>query len=85
MRVRVLFDITKPLVRGFFMKIEGRKMWVTVKCERLPNFCYTSGRIGHVETDYEIGVEKGLHNKYSDALRASPIKQMQDRDLIERE
>lgn len=43
LRVRVQIDITKPLFRGFFIKIEDRNMRVTVMYERLPNFCYTCG------------------------------------------
>lgn len=50
LRVRVLLDITKPLKRK--MKIKkgsGDWLWVELKYERLPNFCFLCGIIGHTK------------------------------------
>lgn len=52
-RIRVKLDISRPLLRGFMLRttgIEG-KTWVSVRYERLPEFCYICGRIGHVAKD----------------------------------
>nr|POE69700.1 hypothetical protein CFP56_45736 [Quercus suber] len=41
LHVRVHIDVTKRLVRGKKITIEGREgKWVQFKYERLPNFCY---------------------------------------------
>lgn len=42
-------DINMPLRRGFMLKavgIEG-ECWITIRYERLPDFCFKCGRIGH--------------------------------------
>lgn len=40
MRLRVMVNIRKPLRRGLLMKSGYKKIWVEIKYERLPNFCY---------------------------------------------
>ncbi|KAI9075907.1 hypothetical protein K1719_042108 [Acacia pycnantha] len=48
MRARVLIDLRKPLSHGFWMdRPEGKKAWITIRYEKLQNFCYYCGRIGH--------------------------------------
>lgn len=49
MRVRVILDITKPLRRKMKLKKGGDWMWVDFKYERLPNFCFLCGVIGHTK------------------------------------
>ena len=45
-------DVTKRLVRGKKITIEGRKgRWVQLKYERLPNFCYRCGFLNHILKD----------------------------------
>lgn len=48
-RIRVKIDISKPLRRGFMLKDEdlNAKCWITIRYERLPDFCFKCGRIGH--------------------------------------
>lgn len=48
LRVRVWVDITKPLKKGFFLRrpLEGDS-WVRYKYERLSDFCYGCGVVGH--------------------------------------
>ncbi|KAK9951420.1 hypothetical protein M0R45_006862 [Rubus argutus] len=51
LRVRVLFDGTKPLPSGFKLPREdGSVSWVEFKYEKLANFCYKCGRLGHNHT-----------------------------------
>ncbi|KAH7860856.1 hypothetical protein Vadar_018809 [Vaccinium darrowii] len=45
LRLRVRIDITKPLNKGFFLKRSD--LWVRIQYERLSDFCYACGRIGH--------------------------------------
>lgn len=38
LRVRVMIDVMKPLRRGIILVFGGKKVWVEIKHERLPNF-----------------------------------------------
>lgn len=50
LRVRARIDITMPLRRKMKMKrIGGEAFWVDFRYERLPNFCFLCGLIGHTE------------------------------------
>ena len=52
LRVRVHIDVTKRLVRGKKITIEGGEgRWVQLKYERLPNFCYRCGFLNHTLKD----------------------------------
>lgn len=47
-RARVLIDITKPLIHGFWVDRPGKSdVWVEIKYERLQSFCYRCGKIDH--------------------------------------
>lgn len=52
LQVRVTLDVRKPLLRGtkFFMG-DGESCWVRFSYERLPNFCYFYGYLGHGDKD----------------------------------
>lgn len=59
MRVRVVIDVTKLLVRGTKLSTgDGDSMWVRFSYERLPNFCYHCGYLGH--GDKECGSRQNL-------------------------
>lgn len=48
LRVRVQNDVTKRLIRGKKINIEGgESRWVQLKFERLPNFYYRCGLLSH--------------------------------------
>lgn len=82
LRVKVAIDIRKPLKRGTVVRYQGRDLRVYFKYERLPNFCFVCGRIGHqmedreeVEASEEEGYEE-LEEKdlsFGPWLRASPL------------
>lgn len=56
LRVRVLIDVTKRLVRGKKITIEGgESKWVNFKYEILPNFCYRCGQLNHALKDCTEG------------------------------
>ncbi|KAL5756956.1 hypothetical protein ACOSQ2_021702 [Xanthoceras sorbifolium] len=48
-RVRVMLDVSKPLLRGFRVKVgHPEEICSVVLCyEKLPNFCYFCGKLGH--------------------------------------
>ncbi|XP_042942840.1 uncharacterized protein LOC122277023 [Carya illinoinensis] len=47
LRIRVEIDITKPLLRGIFISVEGKQTWIQLRYERLPSFCFNCGTIKH--------------------------------------
>ena len=48
LRVKVRLDVTKRLIRGKKITVEGgESRWVNFKYERLPNFCYRCGLMNH--------------------------------------
>ena len=52
LRVRVRIDVTKRMVRGKKITIEGGEgRWVQFKYETLPNFCYRCGLLSHALKD----------------------------------
>ena len=65
--------IDKSLRRGGnIVNSNGDKFWVTFKYERLPNFCFLCGILGHDEKHCSgfQGKAEG-HRQYGDWLRAS--------------
>ncbi|KAK4283490.1 hypothetical protein QN277_000434 [Acacia crassicarpa] len=65
-RVRSLIQLTDPLSHGFWVPRNQKPLaWVTVKYERLPDFCYIYGCIGHKESGYRAseGSDRGDHGE----------------------
>ena len=80
LRVRVSVDITKKLIRGKKINIEGgENRWVIFKYERLPNFCYRCGMLDHAIKECSEGPlvnereEEGSF-QYGAWLRGEPWK-----------
>ncbi|KAJ8422736.1 hypothetical protein Cgig2_015544 [Carnegiea gigantea] len=72
---RTQFSIHDPLPRGAVTDFgEKGARWVPFKYEKLPNFCYRCGRLGHVEGDCDEAKEYDLKGQYGDWLRALPVK-----------
>lgn len=75
MRIRVQLDITKPLRRRLKMKkAGGEPFWVDFKYERLANFCFLCGVIGHTEKFCHLlfdGVDEETERPFGSWLRAS--------------
>ncbi|XP_042950147.1 uncharacterized protein LOC122282243 [Carya illinoinensis] len=47
LRVKIPLDLKKPLARGRTIFLHGIKVWIPVKYEKIPSFCFTCGRIIH--------------------------------------
>lgn len=39
-RIRAEIDLLKPLKKGLKMMVDGQNLWLPIKYERLPSFCY---------------------------------------------
>lgn len=50
LRVKVKIDILQPLVRGALLQVgsKAEESWSGITYEKLPDFCYICGRLGHV-------------------------------------
>ena len=72
LRIWVDIDITKPLMRGKIIQIEGaEKCWVFFKYERLPTFCYRCGILGHQDREC-CKVHRGSLSIDEDELQFGP-------------
>ena len=61
LRVRVQLDVTKKLIRGKKIVVEGgEQRWILFKYERLPNFCYRCGMLSHGLRDCPKGKVEAL-------------------------
>ena len=80
LQARVKMDVTKKLVRGKKITIEGgESRWVHFKYERLPNFCYRCGLLSHVIRDCPESVGSNYQTdesqmQYGAWLRGEPSK-----------
>jgi hypothetical protein len=73
LRVKIRWDIRKPLMRGVMVQAEGkegkpRPLWCPVAYEYLPDFCYTCGLIGHIDKECSRELKKGDVQQYNKAL-----------------
>lgn len=79
MRVKVLIDITKPLVTGFWdPRKDFPKVWVMLLYEKLQDYCYNCGYIGHNQKDCKEEKDMSLIGKnvprYGPGLGVSPMR-----------
>ncbi|XP_042950180.1 uncharacterized protein LOC122282289 [Carya illinoinensis] len=47
LHIKILIDITKPLMRGVMGSFNGTRVWLQFQYERLPSFCFNCGIIKH--------------------------------------
>lgn len=81
MRVRVEDPVDKPLTRWLKLKDKESSSVVQrydVKYERIPQFCFYCGHIGHMERECDLPSDKQTV-RFGLNLRASPYKQFEHR------
>lgn len=78
LRIKVRFDIRKPLMRGVTLIAgEGEKerdVWCNMEYEYLPDFCYICGCLGHVDKLCAVKLKEGEPKQFSAKLRYIPEK-----------
>ncbi|OMO88293.1 hypothetical protein CCACVL1_08480 [Corchorus capsularis] len=76
MRMRIELDVKNPLIPGFWVPRQGRdKLWVKLKYEKLSDFCFVCGRLGH-HGKYCDKSGNGLSrdNPYGPWMRVAPVR-----------
>ncbi|CAN1806584.1 hypothetical protein LINPERHAP1_LOCUS24727 [Linum perenne] len=90
MRLRVSLDIRRPLKREKKVRIEGGEcITCTFRYERLPNFCYICGKLGHIDRYCEVLFqvpEEEIVRVWTEELRAPPrrIRKLAGEEWLER-
>lgn len=78
LRVRVEVNLTQPLPKGFWLRRKNptsNDLWIAYKYERLSDFCYACGRIGHENNNCKfIPREDGLVSGYGPELRTGSVR-----------
>ncbi|KAM1043616.1 hypothetical protein COP2_035806 [Malus domestica] len=74
LRVRLLIDMARPLLNGCWLrKDQTQDTWVDFRYERLQDFCYRCGRIGHVNNECTFEESRGRAAGYGDWTKAPPV------------
>lgn len=79
MRIRVNINVSTQVKTNIFIKREnGSSLWVTFKYERLLDFCYRCGRLGHAQSNYHalpipINGVADPRTTFGPWMRATPI------------
>ncbi|KAB2620501.1 hypothetical protein D8674_040344 [Pyrus ussuriensis x Pyrus communis] len=72
-------DTLKPLTTGCWLpRDNNNETWIEFRYERLQDFCYRCGRIGHTNIECSFAAVKGGMVGYGEWTRAAPV-----RDFIE--
>lgn len=78
LRVRVELNLNHPLPKGFWYKRNspsGRDLWISYKYEKLADFCFACGRIGHDNRACKfVSREEGQASRFGPEMRAVAIR-----------
>lgn len=62
LRVKVLLDVTCPLLRGRIVILHGNSTWVPIKYESLLQLCFRCGMIAHAIGGFRLSTNNTLHS-----------------------
>lgn len=79
LRVRAEVKLDDPLPKGFFLRRKsgcGSNLWISYKYEKLIDYCYTCGRIGHENKNCKfVSREAGERFGYGPELHTGRVRQ----------
>ncbi|KAM1263060.1 hypothetical protein ACFX13_028779 [Malus domestica] len=79
LRIRVLVDTTKSLASGCWVTRErNNESWVEFQYERLQDFCYNCGKIGHASLECSAPTASGGMAGYGEWTRTSMIRDVHE-------
>lgn len=80
LRVRVEVNLKEPLPGGFWLRRRnntGRDFWISYKHERLPDYCYACGRLGHENRECKfVTREEGSQSGYGPELKTERARKL---------
>ncbi|KAH6762363.1 hypothetical protein C2S52_019796 [Perilla frutescens var. hirtella] len=86
LRFKAAIDISKPFLRGLTLKLDGNRLWIPVKYESLPAFCFSCGICGHNMKQCPSGEEKTYKSNeevpYGPWMNVSPIKRIRQNRMF---
>jgi hypothetical protein len=75
LRFKVLLNLLNPLIPGFtHHRPPKAPLWVQYMYERLSDYCYTCGRIGHLSFACPVDPRPPDHGRYGEMLKAESPK-----------
>jgi hypothetical protein len=74
LRVRVRWPVRQPLVYTVPVGKKDQIVRYNMRYERVPNFCFFCGRIGHARKECKLEVAPHSGCRYGTELRVSPFK-----------
>ncbi|OMO94054.1 reverse transcriptase [Corchorus capsularis] len=77
LRIRVGIKVDDPLICGFWVPRRNRgKLWAKIRYERLADFCYSCGKLGHLAKHCDEEVKNDMDGRplYGPHLRASSFR-----------
>ncbi|KAF7114636.1 hypothetical protein RHSIM_RhsimUnG0081100 [Rhododendron simsii] len=81
LRVRVEIDVNKALPKGFWLrrkKESDEDLWISYRYEKLPDFCYACGRVGHDNRGCKfVPRNEGMNSGYGPDLRTGRAKKLE--------
>lgn len=77
-RFKVKIDISRPLKRGLSVLVGGELLWLAIKYESLPIYCFNCGHIGHIFKDCadfnHMKEQEPKDLPFGPVIKASPLK-----------
>ncbi|KAI9117944.1 hypothetical protein K1719_011086 [Acacia pycnantha] len=82
-RARVIIKIFEPLTTGFWVPRPHRdSIWVPVRYERLQNYCYDCGRLGHDSRNRkfqsDLAENEDADHRFGNGLGTAHVKNIED-------
>ncbi|OMO61130.1 Endonuclease/exonuclease/phosphatase [Corchorus capsularis] len=84
MRIRLELDVNKPLIPGFWVPRQDKgKLWVRLKYEKLGDFCFSCGKIGHLSKFCDaVTLESSRESAYGPWMKAALVRTVLEERLI---